>query len=234
MMTVFSLNSLKKAVKPALGMALLATTSLSALAQVSLNVGDNVVVTAINGQEIKNGLFTEPKRHFTLDAGKHVITAKYTHLFELNGDNHDVLRSSNISLPVELADNQTYELVMAGQPDNYSQAKDYVKHPVLAVTQNGRTLATQQAVDSDGTGIFSGLGNALGGIFGGGNKAVQANQQTIASLDGKSASSNSIPAIAPSTATSMSASADTLDQFMQLWLKATPAERDKMRQWMQK
>lgn len=220
--------STKKALKTALALALLSATSLSALAQVTLNVGENVVVTAINGQEVKNGMFTKPISHFDLEPGKHVITAKYTRLFELSGDNHDVLRSSNISLPVELADNQTYQLVMEGQPNSYTQAKDYVKKPVLAIVQNGKTLASQQATDSNNSSIFSGLGNALGGVFGGGNKALQSNQQTIASLEGKSA--NTIPAIAPVA----TASTDTLDQFMQLWLKATPAEREKMRQWIQK
>lgn len=220
--------STKKALKPALALALLSATSLSALAQVTLNVDENVVVTAINGQEVKNGMFSNPTRQFNLDAGKHVITAKYTRLFDLRNNEHDVLRSSNISLPVELADNQTYQLVMAGQPDSYNQAKDYVKKPVLAIVQNGKTLASQQATDSNNSSIFSGLGNALGGVFGGGNKALQSNQQTIASLEGKSA--NTIPAIAPVA----TASTDTLDQFMQLWLKATPAEREKMRQWIQK
>lgn len=222
--------STKTAVKSALSLVLLSATSLSALAQVTLNVEENVIVTAINGQEVKTGMFSNPTRQFNLEAGKHVITAKYTRLFDLRSNDHDVLRSSNISLPVELADNQTYQLVMAGQPNDYQQAKEYVKKPVLAIVQNGRTLASQQATDSNTGSIFSGLGNALGGVFGGGNKALQANQQAIASLEGKSA--NTIPAIAPTT--TATASTDTLDQFMQLWLKATPAEREKMRQWIQK
>ena len=74
--------------------------STSALAQVTLNIGDNTVVTAINGQEVQNDLFSKPASRYTLEPGKHVITAKYTRLYELNGDNHDVLRSNNVSIPV--------------------------------------------------------------------------------------------------------------------------------------
>lgn len=229
-MTQLFINSAVK--KSAIALAMLSGLAMPAFAQVTLNVGDNVVVTAINGQEIKNGLLTEPKRTFHLEAGKHVISAKYNRLFELRGDNHDVLRSSNISIPVELTDNQSYDLVMAGQPDDYSRAKDYVKQPTLAVMQNGRTLATQQATDGTGTGIFSGLGNALGGVFGGSSKALESNQQAISALDGKA--SNTIPAIATTSTTVTTMSTDTLDQFMQLWLKATPAEREKMRSWIQK
>ena len=216
----------------------LSLSSISAMANVTLNVGDNTVVTAINGQEVKNGLFTEPQRKFDLQAGKHVITAKYTRLYELAGDNHDILRSSNISIPVELADNQTYTLTMANQPESYASAKEYIKKPTLAVVQNGTIIASQQSTEiNNGSGLFAGIGNALGGVFGGGNKAVASNQQTINALQGQSP--NTIAAIQPvqpvaTTTTTVVSSTDTLDQFMNLWLKATPAERDKIRQWVQK
>lgn len=213
---------------------LLTLSSVSSFAVVTLNVGDNTIVTAINGQEVKNGLFSNPQRKFELQAGKHVITAKYTRLYNLRNDEHDILRSSNISLPVELADNQTYELVMANQPDGYTKAKEYAKKPTLAIVQGTNTIASQQASDvASGSGLFSGLTGAIGGIFGGGSKAVESNQQTINALDGKSPATISAiqPAVAP--ATPAATSTNTLDQFMSLWLKATPAERDKIRQWVQ-
>lgn len=202
---------------------LLTSISISSMAQVTLNVGENTIVTAINGQEVKNSLFAKPKRVFQLEAGKHVITAKYERLYDLRGDNHDVLRSNNISLPVELSDKQNYELVMANQPEYYPEAKEYAKQPTLAIRQNGQVLASQQTTDSDNKGIFSGIGNALGGMFGG-NKAVQANQQTITALG------TSLPA----TQALSQKSDNTLDQFMQLWLTASPEEREKIRQWIQK
>lgn len=202
---------------------LLSFASVSSLANVTLNIGDNVVVTAINGQEVKNGLFSEPQRKFDLQAGKHVITAKYSRLYELRGDNHDVLRSSNISLPVELADNQSYDLVMANQPEDYNQAKEYVKKPTLAIFQNGKIVANQQAVNGGSTGLFGGLGGAIGGIFGKSN-AIEANQQAISAISSNQSPNNQ----------TVSRSTDTLDQFMDLWLKATPTERDKIRQWVAK
>lgn len=209
-------------------------TTTQAFAQVTLNVADNTVVTAINGQEVKTGLFSKPQRTFTLAPGKHVITAKYDRLYELRGDNHDVLRSSNISVPVELADNQTYVLDMLGQPEDYNAAKQYVKQPTLAVLQGKQVIASQQATASNSSSLFSGLGNALGGVFGGNSKAVETNQQTINALNTQSGAA--IPALnQPAvTTTTVNTSSDTLDQFMQLWLKATPTERDKIRQWVQK
>ena len=93
-------------------------------------------------------------------------------------------------------------------------------------------------------------------VFGGDNNAVKSNQQAIQALDNNN--SATIPAInqsnnattsvtpAPSVVntntvtsntpnnTTNGVSSDTLDQFMQLWLKATPAEREKIRQWIKK
>lgn len=210
-------------------------SSTQVLAEVTLNVANNTVVTAINGQEVKNGLFSNPQKTFKLAPGKHVITAKYTRLYDLRGDNHDVLRSSNISVPVELADNQTYVLDMLGQPEDYNAAKQYIKQPTLAVLQGKQVIASQQGNASNNTSIFSGLGTALGGVFGGNSKALEANQQTINALNNQSGTTVAAlnqPVV--TTTTTVNASSDTLDQFMQLWLKATPAERDKIRQWVEK
>ena len=209
------------------------TLSAPAFSQATLVLGDNTVVTAINGQEVKNGMFSKPQTTFKLAPGKHVITAKYTRLYELQGDNHDILRSNNISLPVELADNQTYRLDMLGQPEAYAAAKSYVKQPTLAVLRGNQVVASQQANNSGSGSIFSGMGSALGGVFGNSN-AVAANQQTIDALNGQSGAA--IPALSQPALSqpAAAASTDTLDQFMQLWLKATPSEREKIRQWLQK
>ncbi|ELA08045.1 signal peptide protein [Moraxella macacae 0408225] len=197
--------------------------SMPAVAEVTLNVGDYTVVTAINGQEIKTGLFSKPKRQFILTPGKHVITAKYHRLYDLRQDQHDILRSGNVSIPVELADNQRYTLVMANQPDDYQDAKDYAKNPTLAVMQGVNTIASKTGVAGDSD-VFMGLSSALGGVFGG-SQSLESNQQTIGALENTT----------KNTATTANASApkdNTLDQFMQLWLQATPTEREKIRQWI--
>jgi len=136
---------------------------------------------------------------------------------------------------------------MLGQPEEYRAAKEYAKQPTLAVTQGTTVVASQKGMVNNDSGIFSGLSNALGGIFGGGNDAQAANQRAIASLEqtgsvANTSNTQAIPAMAPLTQTTqtvaapapaVSNNAATLDQFMQLWLKATPAEREKMRQWIQ-
>lgn len=52
-------------------------------AAVTVLVDDNIKVTAINGQEIKQSVFQPSTKTFTLQPGQHVITAKYDRLYNL-------------------------------------------------------------------------------------------------------------------------------------------------------
>lgn len=250
-MTTFTFK-LKKLTLAALIVSV-GSVSMLAHADVTLLVDDNIKVTAINGQELKQSIFQPLTKSFTLQPGQHVLTAKYDRLYDLPRDEHDYLRSGNISVAADLTDNQTYRLTMPGQPEDYAAAKEYAKQPTLAVQQNNTVVASQRSVAGNEGSIFSGLGKALGGVFGGGGDAQLQNQQAIAALGQPTVNSqintvNARPAVVTSntysaipvsnvsnvsqpTATQSTA---TLDQFMQLWLQATPAEREKMRQWAEK
>ena len=213
-----------------------ASVSMLSQAAVTLVVDDHIKVTAINGQELTQSVFQPLTKSFTLQPGKHVITAKYDRLYDLRRDEHDYLRSGNVSVAAEMADNQTYRLTMPNQPEDYAAAKEYAKRPTLAIQLNNTVIASQESVGGDNNSLFSGLGKALGGVFGGSGDAELQNQRAIAALDQPSVSTKaSVNTGATVTqTTSIDASASTLDQFMQIWLQATLAEREKMRQWMQK
>ena len=227
--------------KLTIGTLLVSAGSVSMLshAAVTLLVDDNIKVTAINGQELKQSVFQSSTKEFTLQPGQHVITAKYDRLYNLPRDEHDYLRSGNISVAADMADNTTYRLTMPGQPEDYIAAKKYAERPTLAVQQNNSIIAQQESIAGSDGGLLSGLGKALGGVFGGGGDAGLQNQQAIAAL-GQPVVTNqgNINSAAVSsntyTVTPAAQSTNTLDQFMQIWLKASPAEREKMRQWMQK
>ncbi len=211
------------------------SVSMLSHAAVTLVVDDNIKVTAINGQELQQSAFQPLTKSFTLQPGKHVITAKYDRLYNLSRDEHDYLRSGNISVAAEMADNQTYRLTMPNQPEEYTAAKEYAERPTLAVQQNNTIVASQQSMGGNNGGLFSGLGKALGGVFGGGGNAELQNQRVIAALGQPTATPSNVNSGAVSATTyTVAPAADTLDNFMQLWLQATPTEREKMRQWIQK
>lgn len=208
----------------------------SAVASVTLAVDDNIKVTAINGQAYNSSPFQKIQRLYTLQPGKHVITARYDRLYELAGDNHDYVKSGHVTLTAELADNQNYQLVMPGQPESYRDAREYAKNPQLAIKQGNKIVASQSvSANTKNTGLLGGLGSAIGGLFGGNsfgnNSAVEANSQAIAAIDSQPAS-NSINMVSTQQMSANPANISTLDQFMQLWLQATPDEREKIRQWV--
>lgn len=213
-----------------------ASVSMLSQAAVTLLVDNHIKVTAINGQELTQSVLQPLTKSFTLQPGKHVITAKYDRLYDLRRDEHDYLRSGNVSVAAELLDNQTYRLTMPNQPEDYAAAKKYAERPTLAIQQNNTIIASQESVGGNNNSLFSGLGKALGGVFGGRGDAELQNQRAIAALDQPSASTNSTvnTAATVTQTTSVNASTNALDQFMQVWLQATPAEREKMRQWIQK
>lgn len=223
--------------KMTLSTLLIGAVSVPMLSQaaVTLLVGDHMKVTAINGQELQQSLFQDSSKKFTLEPGRHAITAKYDRLYDLSRDEHDYLRSGNVSVIAELADNQTYQLVMLNQPEEYQAAKVYAERPTLAIKQGNTVVASQQGMGGNQGGLLSGLGRALGGVFNGGGDAEMQNQRAIAAINPPSATAQNTGAVTSiNQTTSVSSSTDKLDQFMQIWLQATPAEREKMRQWIQK
>ncbi|WP_201585746.1 DUF2057 family protein [Psychrobacter jeotgali] len=237
-------SSIKKLAISAI-LASAGSVSMLSHAAVTLLVDDHIKVTAINGQELKQSMFQPLTKQFTLQPGQHVITAKYDRLYNLPRDEHDYLRSGNISVAANLADNQTYRLTMPNQPEKYEAAKEYAERPTLAVQQGNAIVASQESIAGDDGGIFSGLGKALGGVFGGGGDAEVQNQRAIAALGQAPAGQSTVTqgnvnsgAVSSTTYTAIprtnaAQSANTLDSFMQLWLQATPAEREKIRQWIQ-
>ena len=212
------------------------SVSMLSHAAVTLLVDDHIKVTAINGQEVQQSAFQPLTKKFTLQPGTHAITAKYDRLYNLRRDEHDYLRSGNVSVTAQLADNQTYRLTMPNQPEDYEAAKDYAKQPTLAIQQNNTVIASQQGMAGNQGGLLSGLGKALGGVFGGAGDAELQNQRAIAALE-QPATQPAQSSVNTGTAQPVPAAVqtdNTLDSFMQLWLQATPAEREKIRQWIQK
>lgn len=195
---------------------LIGSLSILSHAEVSLLADDYIKVTAINGDAVNQSLFQRTQQSFNLQPGRHVITARYERLYDLPGDNHEVVRSPNITLDVNLADNQTYQLSMPQVPEHYEDAKQYIKSPKLAVMQGGQIIAEKSSTARSG-GLLSGLGS----MFGRGD-AVNDNQQVVAAL----------PSAQTTTVTPAIQSDNTLDNFMQLWLQATPEERQKIREWI--
>lgn len=197
------------------------TLSMPAFAQVKLLVDDHIKVTAINGESITHGLFTPIKQEFDLADGQHIISVRYERLFDINKNDHDILRSGEVTLSATLTDNGVYRLVMPNQPKRYQEAKEYIKSPSFAIVQGEQVVSKQSATYAQSGGIFAGIGTLFGRENTNKHQVVQAIQTTAQ----PSKTFVDVPA---------KASKNTLDAFMALWLNASEEEREKIRQWVQK
>lgn len=116
--------------KVSLGLLVSALLSTAAVAQVQLNVDDNIKVTAINGQAIHHGLLQPLQQNFTLEPGRHVITARYDRLFKLGRDDHDYLKSGDITITANLAVIKPIDLLCQISLKTITLPKIISKHPV--------------------------------------------------------------------------------------------------------
>lgn len=174
----------------------------SAIAQVQLFVEPHIKVIAINGDTVRQGAFAPPRREFNLPAGPVAITARYDQMFELSGDNHDYVRSKNISIKATLQEEGRYTLSTAENPKSHQAAKQYAKNPTLVIKKEGQTVATVSNADNSLS-----LAENFGALFGYEKDKKQVQHSTSNQLD-------------------------VLDQFIQLWLVASDEERQKIRQWL--
>lgn len=206
-------------IQPAYLIALLAFVNVPSFAQVQLLVDENIKVISINGHEVNRGLLQPLQKQFNLEAGRHAITARYDRLFNLNNNNHDYLKSTNITITVDLKNHQTYHLVMPNQPNTYSAAKEYAKSPSLAVSHQGNIIAQTNSGESEKQGLLQTLTGKIGGVF----KKDSSDNTAIANQ-------KAIPAIDDALQTPQ----NNLDGFMQIWLNASEEEREKIRHWIAK
>lgn len=128
-------------------------------AAAEISFPENVIVLGVDGQETGNtGLFARKKSSFQLPAGEHTIMARYDRLFQINGDDFDVVRSKGVTIKVVLADQQSYVLGWLPEPTSREEALAFVKQPTLKIsTTNGQVVASQQGAVLVNTSLLGGV-----------------------------------------------------------------------------
>ena len=137
-------------------------------AAAEISVPENVIVLGVDGQETGNtGLFTRKNTSFQLPAGEHTIMARYDRLFQINGDDFDVVRSKGVTIKAVLADQQTYVLGWQPEPTTHEEALAFVKQPTLTIrTTKGQVVASQQGAGMQNTSLFGGLMQGINHLSG--------------------------------------------------------------------
>lgn len=128
-------------------LASLATISLSLAALGSaqaarIDIPAEVIVQAVDGKDLGLQLFGS-REYLDLNAGSHRIAVKYKDLFEMMGDNHEVVASDPVLLAFVLPADGSYRLAF-DKPRDLTTARAFAKDPKFQIVDaNGKPLATE-------------------------------------------------------------------------------------------
>ena len=166
--------------------------------KVSLEVPELIQVLSIDGQE-GNSHFLGSRAHVQqLTVGEHVLSVRYTQLFNLTADEHDILKSKPMAIRFTAEAGQTY-LLSVTPPKRYDAAKEFAKQPDIRLIN--KTAGTSQ-------------------------QAIQIKSYAEASLV------DSIGKAFQSSDESVSKQSDNVQLLQDIWLRATPTERQAFAAWL--
>ena len=180
-------------------LCLAAETSVQTISdKVSLEVPELIQVLSVDGQE-GNSNFLGSRAHVqSLTVGEHVLSVRYTQLFNINADEHDILKSKPMAIRFTAEAGQTYQLSVT-PPKRYDAAKEFAKQPDIRLIN--KTAGTSQ-------------------------QAIQIKSYAEASLV------DSIGKAFQSSDESVSKQSDNVQLLQDIWLRATPTERQAFAAWL--
>ena len=94
--------------------------SSSVFSAVTITAPEEIVILAVNGQEVNSGLIPSKKNNYQVDAGNLTVNVRYREYFDhLNGE-HDIVKSGVVTIQAtDLKDNQAYNLALINAPKNF-------------------------------------------------------------------------------------------------------------------
>jgi uncharacterized protein YccT (UPF0319 family) len=206
--------------------------SSSVFSAVTITAPEEIVILAVNGQEVNNGLIPSKKNNYQVDPGNLTVNVRYREYFEhLNGE-HDIVKSGVVTIQTtDLKDNQTYNLALVNAPKDFSQAKKFAEQPKVALYDQSKKLVVQQTgANNEAQPWFSGnslLARTL--------DLTQKNKNNVVNQPAPvyAASTTNVAPVAVTATTAVSGNIKTTDQqLVELWQKASKAERQKFMAWL--
>ena len=207
--------------------------SAPVFAAVTITAPEEIVLLAINDQEVNSGLFRTAKNDYQVDAGQVSFSVRYQQYFKHLDGEHDIVKSGVVTIEApNLLDGQSYTLKPINVPKDYDAAKKYAEQPTIALyDQQQKLIVEQTGANNEPKAWFGGrifdftrsnkaAGNQPAAVYASGSTAVQASaaQPTVATaaVDGQHA----MPV----------GSAD--QQLIQMWQRASKAERQRFMTWL--
>ncbi|NIE95050.1 DUF2057 domain-containing protein [Acinetobacter sp. Tr-809] len=210
--------------------------SSSVFSAVTITAPEEIVILAVNGQEVNNGLIPSKKNNYQVDPGNLTVNVRYREYFEhLNGE-HDIVKSGVVTIQApDLQDNKSYSLGLVNAPKNFDAAKKYADQPTVALYDQNKKLVVQQTgANNEAQPWFTGsnlLSRTLDLTQKNKNNAANQPAPVYAGTTSPVVATTAAP-VAVTTAATVGTAKTTDQQLAELWQKASKAERQKFMAWL--
>ena len=207
--------------------------SSSVFSAVTITAPEEIIILAVNGQEVNTGLIPAKKHSYQVDAGNLTLNVRYREYFEHLTGEHDIVKSGVVTIQAQnLQDRQTYRLALVNAPKRFDAAKEYAEQPTVALYDQNQQLVVQQTgANNEAQPWFSGsslLSRTLDLTQKNKNNTI--NQP--APVYTAAAQSAVIAPVAVTTVATVGSRSTTDQQLVELWQKASKAERQKFMAWL--
>ena len=220
----------------ALGLVCGSLLSGSVFAAVTISAPEEIVLLAVNDQEVNTGLFRSKNNEYKVDAGQVALSVRYQQYFEhLNGE-HDILKSGVVTVTApDLKDGQTYQLALVNAPRSFDEAKAFVTQPTVAIyDKNKKRIVQQTGVNNEAkpwlsSGIFAKVVDLTGTHKTPNNQP----EPVYANTTVNATAPVNVEIVSPTVVSGSPSVSSTADQqLIQIWQKASKAERQKFMSWL--
>ena len=178
---------------------------------VTVTVPEEIKIVAVNDQEVNSGLLRS-NQTYSLDAGVNAISVRYNEFFQHSDNSHDILKSGVVTVKTpSLKDGETYRLALIQAPKDFDAAQKYKDQPIIGLYDAKNQLLVQQTGAKDSAKPW--FGNRVL------TKKVDMTTQAAT------------PVHQPAAIYTQSAEQND-QQLIQLWQKASKAERQKFMTWL--
>lgn len=111
---------------------------------IELAVPENIHILSIDGQEQPSNFFGSRAHTQALSVGEHVLSVRYSQLFDISAEDHDIVKSAPMAIRFVAESGQQYQLTV-NPPKRHEAAVKFAKQPDIQLI-NKSTGASQQAV----------------------------------------------------------------------------------------
>ncbi|MEX5427025.1 DUF2057 family protein [Acinetobacter radioresistens] len=196
-----------------------------AYAAVTIAAPEVIDVLAVNDQEVKNNFLRSQESTYEIDAGKASLSIRYRQFFQhLNGE-HDILKSGVVTVQTpDLKDGETYTLALVNLPQSFEAAKIYAAQPTVALYNSKNELVVQQ------TGANTEAKPWLGsGLL---RRSFDLTQKQIKPSVHQPEPTYTASIVDTVKTAMTSRNTQTDQQLIELWKKASKAERQSFMNWI--